>query len=145
MNSADVVGYSFEADTHCLSCTEARFPGTLPVSEYFDSEGNTPGAIFADEAADYDMECGTCGWRLDGEDNSIYTVTELTEGAIEREEFFPRYQEARATFELWTKEAREFNNSDGDGVFFWDTSLCRMVAEFTGHNGDGGSLVEFGV
>ena len=63
----------------------------------------------------------------------------------EREEFFPCYQEARATFELWTKEAREFNNSDDDGVFFWDTSLCRMVAEYTGHNGDGGSLVEFGV
>ncbi len=145
MNSADVVGYAYESDTHCLSCTEVRFPGSIPVAEYFDAEGNTPVAIFADEAVSEEFVCGTCGRRLDGDDNSIYTVTELTEGAIDREEFFPRYQEARATFELWMKEAREFNNCDGDGVFFWNTSLCRMIAEFTGHNGDGGSLVEFGV
>jgi hypothetical protein len=152
VNAADIIGYTYEADVHCLDCTAKRWNASDPAEfngECFivlalDNEGNTPSPVFA-EGDNLELCCGDCGWRLDGEDNSIYTVTELAEGGIEREEYFVLYPLARATFDAWTQEAREYNNSDGDGVFLWDMALCRTVAEYTGHNGDGGSLVEFGV
>lgn len=56
-----VLGYTFEADMHCLGCTAARF-GDAVLEDGFegvDSEGNPPHPIFACDSALTDA-CGTC-------------------------------------------------------------------------------------
>ena len=60
MNATDVVGYAYEADVHCLECTEKRFP---KMHDYLrapetDREGNEISPIFAGEDAYED--CGQC-------------------------------------------------------------------------------------
>ena len=59
MNATDVVGYAYEADVHCLGCTEERFPNIyddLRAPET-DSEGNEISPIFAGEGAYSDCSC----------------------------------------------------------------------------------------
>lgn len=62
MNAADVVGYAYDADTHCVECTEKKFGtefGTeLDNDDVIDDEGNTISPIFAGEDA-YET-CGVC-------------------------------------------------------------------------------------
>lgn len=53
----EVVGYAFDADLHCLECTNARFPNMTESTE--DSEGNTPTPIFLGGTIESDI-CGDC-------------------------------------------------------------------------------------
>ena len=55
MKSYDVIGYTFEADVHCVACTIDRFGG-LPEFGAVDSEGNEPHPVFADEYGDFVSE-----------------------------------------------------------------------------------------
>lgn len=53
-NSTDVLGFTYDADIHCVSCAQERFgdigyPDIIPTDSE-DSEGNEPGAIFNDGA-----------------------------------------------------------------------------------------------
>lgn len=41
----EVIGYSYEADFHCIECTLARFPGK-DDTKWEDREGNPVHAIF---------------------------------------------------------------------------------------------------
>ena len=83
MSTHDPIAYTYEADTHCPSCTEARFgrcacgfiacPGgslkcSDPELQAIDREGNLVGAILPwDEWYDTSepgqklLVCGTCG------------------------------------------------------------------------------------
>lgn len=67
MKAFDILGYSFEADLHCVECSIARFgeDGLAADSEVTDSEGNTPKPIFACEASLEDR-CGDCEEPLFG-------------------------------------------------------------------------------
>src|SRR5688572_18996160 len=76
MKAWEIIGYTFDADTHCPDCTFDKFGRNLPPEfkgelddngvpvEAEDSEGNQVHPIFAsDESADpkKDTCCGTCG------------------------------------------------------------------------------------
>lgn len=70
-----VVGYTYEADYHCIACTTARFP---EPDEATDNEGNAVYPVFdTDEAQPLGEYCGDCGdvivepfWRIyDGSDD----------------------------------------------------------------------------
>lgn len=67
MKAFDILGFSFEADLHCVECSIARFgeAGLEADSEVTDSEGNTPKPIFACEASLEDY-CGDCHEPLFG-------------------------------------------------------------------------------
>lgn len=64
-----VVGYTFEADYHCIACTTTRFP---EPDEAIDREGNAVHPVFdTDEAQPLGEYCGDCGneivepfWRI---------------------------------------------------------------------------------
>lgn len=59
-----VIGYTYEADVHCLSCAFDRFGDMLDRDDAIDSEGNSPHPIFdIDEGAE-DEHCGDCGDEL---------------------------------------------------------------------------------
>ena len=62
MNVFEVVGFSYEADTYCVQCTEEQ-RGVTPDDEYdtFDSEGNVIAPIFASHEFDTQPACGVCG------------------------------------------------------------------------------------
>lgn len=66
------IAYTYEADTHCETCAEARFgrsPGGMITG--IDREGNAVGALFSwDEWTDTNdrcqvLPCGDCGTELD--------------------------------------------------------------------------------
>jgi len=60
MNAADVIGYAYEADLHCIACTVARF-GHEPTEEDEDSEGNPIHPLFAGDEYQAEGEyCGDC-------------------------------------------------------------------------------------
>lgn len=47
MHSTDILGYTFDADTYCMECTEKAYPGSTDwqregydPADYTDSEGN---------------------------------------------------------------------------------------------------------
>jgi hypothetical protein len=69
--SFEIVGYTYEADIHCLDCTEKRF--NVEIDEYQgfegedkieDREGNNPHPVFLDnlEGEEY---CGDCFKKID--------------------------------------------------------------------------------
>lgn len=64
----DIVGYTYEADWHCVPCTVERF-GNAPESRetVTDSEGNRIHAVVARDvtADDRDAVCGSCRERID--------------------------------------------------------------------------------
>jgi uncharacterized protein YuzB (UPF0349 family) len=64
----DVIGYTYDADTHCPACSIARFGadanGWVPEG-VADSEGNEPGAIFTHSESDTPGSCGDCGADID--------------------------------------------------------------------------------
>ena len=67
-----VIGYSYEADHHCIDCTNKRFGATPTYRIHRDNEGNLIHAIFStDEWQEYDssflaenptqyLVCGDC-------------------------------------------------------------------------------------
>jgi hypothetical protein len=78
--SANPIAYAFDADTHCPSCTTARFgvePGrSWPPEDARDSEGDSIGAIFPwdewHEPADngrFTLTCATCSGVIDSCDH----------------------------------------------------------------------------
>lgn len=65
MKAWDVIGYAYEADIHCVSCTKKRFPNVEDNDRLEDSEGNPIHPIFAsDEGSDSEV-CGDCGGSLE--------------------------------------------------------------------------------
>ncbi len=58
MNSADVIGYAYEAAIHCTACTRERF-GPL-FDEAKDREGNPVTAVFPSSDFEYPVMCDTC-------------------------------------------------------------------------------------
>lgn len=68
MKAWDIIGYAYEADTHCVSCAEERF-GDLEKAddegrEVLDDEGNEVRPIFASDMEDEEY-CGDCGELLE--------------------------------------------------------------------------------
>lgn len=66
----EVVGYTYEADTHCLDCTTKRFAvpgedGPEIIDDTPDNEGNPIHPIFLGDEFDYTPFCGTCHMRID--------------------------------------------------------------------------------
>ena len=61
MNATDIIGYAYEAEVHCVSCTFAAFDVTydsqLDLVE--DSEGNAIHPIFANMSDPFDR-CAVC-------------------------------------------------------------------------------------
>ena len=62
-NATDVVGYTYEGEVHCVSCTEERFGEAKDLevrdlSGLVDNEGNNLHPIFA---MDEGMACDCCG------------------------------------------------------------------------------------
>ena len=57
-----VVGYSYDADVHCVNCAIARFGadgyGWVPAAT--DSEGNPVGAMYANSESDHPESCAEC-------------------------------------------------------------------------------------
>ena len=66
MKTYDVIGYAYDADSHCLDCTVARFPeADAEFTGCEDTEGNGISPIFADGDHDPSGEyCGDCGAEL---------------------------------------------------------------------------------
>lgn len=68
MNACDVIGYVYDADTHCSACAITRFgehPHSPPLYPWCrddipDNEGNMPCPIFADSEWGRTVECATC-------------------------------------------------------------------------------------
>ena len=56
MESYSILGYAYDADMHCLSCTLAQHPDP---DNAIDNEGNDLHPIFADYVSDDDY-CGDC-------------------------------------------------------------------------------------
>ena len=82
-----VIGYTYDADTHCVDCALARFGaddnGWVPEG-VADSEGNELGAIFTDSESDTPGSCGTCGADIDSElttDGEAY-VRDMVEAGV---------------------------------------------------------------
>ena len=80
MNSADVVGYAYNAALHCIECTRAAAdvglltrepPLKLACDEHgialdlVDSDGNPVHAVFCGEES-HGEHCGDCGELLEG-------------------------------------------------------------------------------
>ena len=55
----NILGYSFNADTFCVECTEQRYPLVYEI-ECFDNEGNPVHPIFDHNEALSDISCGNC-------------------------------------------------------------------------------------
>jgi hypothetical protein len=75
------IAYTYDADTHCPACAEARFgrcaDGFVACCTR-DSEGNGPGAIFSwdewcepSEPGMHILACGTCGGVIREHDSGI--------------------------------------------------------------------------
>ena len=82
MNATDIIGYTYEADYHCVDCTIERFKEHRPalgdpmafaadenriLYNQTDSEGNTVHPVFADaegyideDGRDTGASCGDC-------------------------------------------------------------------------------------
>jgi len=67
MHATDILGYTYDADTYCVPCTEREYPGAtdwrvegFDPGDYLDSEGNMVGPIFADSEWDAPEHCGRC-------------------------------------------------------------------------------------
>ena len=63
--SCAVIGYTFEADTHCNKCTEERFDDDGHGHFYGeDNEGNLIHPIFDQDEVLETMNCGECGHTI---------------------------------------------------------------------------------
>jgi len=60
-----IVGYTYEADFHCVSCTLLRFPPDEDGNRYGeDIEGNPINPVWSFDDLDGDEVCGDCLERL---------------------------------------------------------------------------------
>jgi hypothetical protein len=60
----EVVGYTYEADLHCIDCATGRFGESLNSRRLpIDREGNEIHPVFLDQVTDTDA-CGDCRRRL---------------------------------------------------------------------------------
>lgn len=59
----EVIGFTYEADYHCVPCTQKRFGRGPSVS--LDNEGNEVYPIFVSDELDQDTRCGDCGAVID--------------------------------------------------------------------------------
>lgn len=88
------IGYTYDADTHCLDCTVNRFGDAIDFQSdqgAIDSEGNPVHPIFTtDETSPAGQWCGSCGdcfdtpWRDAADDDLIgYGVERETFEALQ--------------------------------------------------------------
>ena len=81
MEATTVIGYAYEADTHCLDCARDRFGDALNAPETEDLDGNPIGVMFCGEAADTPLHCSDCRAFLEGgaltEEGERYVVDAL--------------------------------------------------------------------
>lgn len=63
MNATDIIGYSYEADHHCVECAQVRFGSPVP-DDAEDEEGNPVHPIFAGDEFEEPPVCGDCGEAL---------------------------------------------------------------------------------
>jgi len=75
----EVIAYTWDADYHCVECTEAAHPGStdwrrddFDPADYLDSEGNEIHAVFGDaewwesyESFPQVLYCSDCGGLID--------------------------------------------------------------------------------
>jgi hypothetical protein len=61
MKAWEIVGYTYDADVHCVECTKAA---DMIKEDAVDSEGNTPHPIFADNECSDLWQCSNCGCKL---------------------------------------------------------------------------------
>ena len=64
----EVIGYTYEADVHCIECAKNRFGTSDPTNPYLnitDNEGNSVYPIFLDSEWDSHPVCGDCLELLD--------------------------------------------------------------------------------
>jgi len=73
-----IIGYTFEADSHCVKCTQARFKVNPDAKGYkpsdsdqnyipyngVDREGNNIHALFSTDELLFTVHCGDCGALL---------------------------------------------------------------------------------
>jgi hypothetical protein len=73
MNAWAIIGWAYDADLHCDSCTRARFPeANREIENVTDSEGNAVHPVFvSDEHAPEGEYCGDCGAELWEPDTSM--------------------------------------------------------------------------
>jgi predicted dehydrogenase len=65
--SYEVIGYTYEADCHCLDCTRKRFGGEPEAVDYTatDNEGNDIHPIFLGDEFETAPVCGDCLTELE--------------------------------------------------------------------------------
>ena len=76
-----IIGYAYEADTHCVACAKNRFPpqGNEEVDQHGipmyaeDSEGNVISPMFTTDEMLEDFWCGACGELIIEVDTFIAT------------------------------------------------------------------------
>jgi hypothetical protein len=129
-----VVGYAYDADTHCVDCTrdyireqsdavnvvehaELVLKGEV---EFEDTEGNLIHPIFSiDEAGDAPTHCGDCGAFID-DSWSGSTVDYAIESI---EEFLDGNRGYTSTLEVWAENLKWYIISDHDREVvdrFWE-------------------------
>lgn len=72
-----------------------------------------------------------------------YEVAHIEEGEYVNRIELDSLQEANDSFSDLVGIISEYNQSESDGAYLWDTHELKMIAEFCAHNNDGGSLQRF--
>jgi len=78
----NIIAYTYEADAHCIDCTDKRFGTTYPLDNQVDNEGNFVHPLYCiDEWFELDaghveenpiqyLACGTCHEIIDTYEHS---------------------------------------------------------------------------
>lgn len=71
MKSYDVVGYAYDADVHCVPCSQKAYSqddldllSTRHMAEFGGTLDSDPTPIFPNEAIENNEHCGDCGVLL---------------------------------------------------------------------------------
>ena len=123
-----VVGYKYDADTHCVDCTVKYIANAYNIDQvdvddlddYEDSEGNDLHPILdTNEAGDTPTHCGDCGAFID-DSWSGSTVDYAIESI---EEFLDGNRGYTSTLEVWAENLKWYIISDHDREVvdrFWE-------------------------
>jgi hypothetical protein len=132
-----VVGYAYDADTHCVDCTREYVQlwsndpegDVQPDSiedvmdgkvDFHDGEGNPIHPIFSiDEAGDTPTHCGDCGMFID--DSWTFSTVDYAVESIE--EFLDGNRGYTSTLEVWAENLKWCIISDHDREVvdrFWE-------------------------